>query len=165
MATTPTANPGEIRMRRQTHGAVSLGLFALALAAACQSLFQQSRVLGLLYMFLMGITAPVVLFSFCAKCPDRGQCGHVVPGPAAERLFKNRKQGPYSPGDLFLTAAALAVLVFFPQIWLWRHPLAFLVFWIFMAVAAADIRSKVCKGCGNDHCPGNAGRKRSGQKK
>jgi hypothetical protein len=151
-------------MRRQTHGAVSLGLAALALAAACQSLFQQSLALGMLYMFLMGIAVPVVLYSFCAKCADREKCGHVVPGPAAAKLFKDRKSGPYSSRDLFLTAAALAVLVFLPQIWLWRHPIAFGAFWILLGLAAVDIRSAVCGDCGNVYCPGNS-KNRRGEKK
>ncbi len=152
-------------MRRQTHGAVSLGLVALALAAACQSLFQQSWALGMLYMFLIGIAVPVVLFSFCAKCPDRDRCGHVIPGRVAGRLFKDVKSGPYSSRDLLLTAAALAVLVFLPQVWLWRHPIAFGAFWILMGLAAVDIRSAVCRDCGNDRCPGNPKRKRGGGKK
>jgi hypothetical protein len=151
-------------MRKQTHGVVSLGLVTVALAAACQSLFQQSLSLGMLYMFLAGIAVPVVLYSFCAKCPDREQCGHVVPGQAAGRLFKGRKPGPYSSRDLFLTAAALAILVFLPQIWLWRHPVAFGAFWILLVPAAVDIRSAVCRDCGNAHCPGNSKGKRGGKK-
>jgi hypothetical protein len=151
-------------MRRQTHGAVSLGLVALAIAAAAQSLFQQSLILGMTYMFLAGLSVSVILYAFCAKCPDRENCGHVIPGKSA-KVFSARQKEPYTASDLSLTAASLAILFIFPQIWLWRHPLVFFVFWIFMAVAAADIRSKVCKGCGNNHCPGNSGRKRIGQKK
>lgn len=146
-------------MKRETHGIISLGLAAIALAVAAQSMFQQSLALGMTYMFLAGLSVPVILYAFCAKCADRDQCGHVVPGSAAAKLFRDRKSGNYTARDLFLTAAALAVLFFFPQIWLWRHPIAFFVFWIFMAFAAIDIRRRVCKGCGNTHCPGNAGSK------
>jgi hypothetical protein len=143
-------------MRRKTHGALSLGLVAIAMAAAAQSLFQQSLSAGMAYMFLAGLSVPVILYAFCAKCADRENCGHVVPGPAAAKAFKNRESGPYTPRDLFLTFAALAVLFLFPQIWLWRHPLAFGTFWILMAVAAVDIRAGVCGDCGNAFCPGNS---------
>lgn len=149
-------------MRRQTHGVVSLGLAAIAMAAAAQSLFQQSLLVGMMYMFLAGISVPVILYAFCAKCADREQCGHVIAGPAAVKLFGNRKPGPYTAGDLFLTGTALTVLFVFPQIWLWRHPLAFGTFWILMAVAAVDIRAAVCRDCGNVHCPGNAAKTRAG---
>jgi len=152
-------------MRRQSHGIISLGLASIAIAAAAQSLFQQSFVLGMAYMFLSGLSVPVILYAFCAKCPDRERCGHVIPGPAAAKVFSARQKEPYTASDLSLTAGALAVLFLFPQIWLWRHPLAFFVFWITMAVAAVDIRSKVCDGCGNNHCPGNAARKKVIKKK
>jgi hypothetical protein len=149
-------------LRRQTRGVVSLGLAAIALAAAAQSMFQQSLVLGMMYMFLAGISVPVILYAFCAKCPDRENCGHVVPGPVAAKAFRNRKSGHYTARDLSLTVAALAVLFVFPQIWLWRHPLAFGTFWILMAVAAVDIRAAVCRDCGNVYCPGNPKRNRAG---
>jgi hypothetical protein len=148
-------------MKRQTHGLISLGCAAFALAVAVQSLFQQSFVIGIAYMFLAALSTPVILYSFCAKCEDRLRCGHVVAGPAAARMFRNRKPAPYTPGDLAATGAALAVIFLFPQIWLWRHPLAFGVFWICMAVAAVDIRRNVCAGCGNVRCPGNGSKKKS----
>jgi hypothetical protein len=149
-------------LRRQTHGAVSLGLAAIGIAAAAQSMFQQSLILGMTYMFLSGISVPVILYAFCAKCEDRDRCGHVVAGPAASKMFKNRKPGPYTARDLFLTGASLAVLFLYPQIWLWRHPIAFGAFWICMAVAAVDIRARVCRGCGNLNCPGNTGKTHAG---
>jgi hypothetical protein len=142
-------------MKRKNHGLISLGLAAIAMAAVIYALFQQSFMLGILFLILAGISAPVILYAFCSKCVDRDQCGHVIAGPAAVKLFKNRKPGPYTAVDLILTSTALAVIFLFPQIWLWRHPLAFGIFWICMAIAAIDIRGKVCKGCGNVHCPGN----------
>jgi hypothetical protein len=150
---------GGIIVKRETHGVLGLGLAALALAAAAQSLFQQSMALGVAYLLLGTLSVPVILYSFCAKCPDRGKCGHVVPGRAASALYKNRKQGPYTGPDMTMTAAALLVIFGFPQIWLWRHPVAFGAFWILMAVAVADIRSKICRDCGNGNCPGNPTRK------
>ena len=149
-------------MRRQTHGVVSLGLAAIALAAVSQSMFQQSLVLGILYLVLAGISALVVLYAFCAKCADREQCGHVIAGPAAAKMFKNRKPGPYTTRDMFLVSAALTVIFLYPQIWLWRHPPAFGAFWICLAVAAVDIRARVCSGCGNANGPGNSKRNRAG---
>ena len=145
-------------MKRETHGIISLGLAAIALAAAAQSMFQQSSILGIIYMFLAVLSVPVILYAFCAKCPDRERCGHVVPGRSA-KVFKTRKRDPYTASDLFLTVASLAVLFLLPQIWLWRHPVAFGAFWILMALAAVDIRGNVCRGCGNEFCPGRPDRK------
>jgi hypothetical protein len=148
-------------MKRKNAGLLSLGAVALALAAAAQSLFQESIVLGTAYMILSSLSVPVVLFAFCAKCPDRSDCGHVLPGSAAAALFSRRKCSPYTAGDLALTSAALAVLLLLPQFRLWKHPIAFGFFWVAMLAAGAGIRTRVCPGCGNSGCPGH--RDRSGR--
>jgi hypothetical protein len=142
-------------MTREANGAITLGLAAVALAAAAQSLFQQSTALGVSYMLVAALSIPVILYGFCAKCPDRENCGHVVPGRAAAALFRDRRPSPYTRAELAMTAVALLFLFGFPQIWLWRHPVAFGAFWILMAIAAVDIRARVCRGCGNVHCPGH----------
>lgn len=153
-------------MQRNTIGVISLGAVALALASAVQSLFQESILLGTGYLLLASLAVPVVLFAFCAKCPDRDHCGHALPGKAAAALFPKRKCSPYTAGDWALTAAGLAVLLLLPQIWLWKHPVAFVFFWIVMIAAAIGIRTKVCPECRNAHCPGcpkgtgNAGKRK-----
>jgi hypothetical protein len=153
-------------MKRKTSGLLTLGGVALALAAAAQSLFQESAALGTAYLILASLSIPVVLFAFCAKCPDRNDCGHVLPGPAAAAMFGKRNRSPYTAGDRILTSAALAVLLLLPQIWLWKHPIAFGFFWIVMIAAAAGIRSRVCPGCRNVNCPGQPGRSpRAGSRK
>jgi hypothetical protein len=144
-------------MKRKTIGLISLGAVALALASAAQTLFQQSVLLGTAYLLLASLSIPVVLFAFCAKCPDRNDCGHVLPGPAAAALFSKRKCSPYTAGDWILMSAALAVLLILPQIWLWKHPAAFVFFWLVMIPAVIGIRTKVCPGCRNVHCPGCSG--------
>lgn len=141
-------------MQRNTIGVISLGAVALALAAAVQSLFQESILLGTGYLLLASLAVPVVLFAFCAKCPDRNDCGHVLPGPAAAALFADRKCSAYTAGDWALTGAGLAVLLLLPQVWLWKHPVAFVFFWIVMIAAVIGIRSGVCPSCRNVHCPG-----------
>jgi hypothetical protein len=148
-------------MKRKTVGLLSLGAVALALASAVQSLFQESVLLGTAYLLLAALSIPVVLFAFCAKCPDRSDCGHVLPGRAAVALFADRKCSAYTAGDWALTASGLAVLLLLPQIWLWKHPVAFVFFWLVMIPAVIGIRSGVCPSCRNVHCPGCPGRVRN----
>ncbi|MDM7924783.1 MAG: hypothetical protein QUS35_02090 [bacterium] len=147
-------------MQRNTIGVISLGAVALALAAAVQSLFQESILLGTAYLLLASLAVPVVLFAFCAKCPDRDNCGHALPGKAAAALFSKRKCSPYTAGDRALTAAGLAVLLLLPQIWLWKHPVAFVFFWIVMIAAVTGIRAKLCPSCRNTGCPACGGKSR-----
>ena len=140
--------------RRKRHGAMTLGLAALAIALAASSAFRLSPILGAVYMGLAALSIPAILLAYCAKCPDRDDCGHVLPGRAASALRK-RKTGPYSKPDLAVTAAALFILFALPQAWLWKKPADALVFLAAMVMAAWDVRLWVCKDCGNRHCPGN----------
>lgn len=140
-------------MKRNTIGAISLGAVALALAAAVQSLFQESILLGAAYLLLASLAVPVVLFAFCAKCPDRSNCGHNLPGKAAVALFADRKCSAYTTGDWALTGAGLAILLLLPQIWLWKHPVAFAFFWLVMIAAGTGITTRLCPSCRNTHCP------------
>jgi hypothetical protein len=139
---------------RKRHGVISLGLAALAVALAAVSAFHHSLALGMAYMLLSALAIPAVLLAYCAKCPDRENCGHVLPGRAVSILGK-RKSGPYSGSDLALTVSALLVVFGLPQAWLWKHPSDAVMFWGAMAAAALDIRFMVCSDCGNRHCPGN----------
>jgi hypothetical protein len=141
---------------RKRHGVISLGLAALAVAMAVVAALHRSLALGMGYLLLSALSIPVILLAYCAKCPDRDDCGHVLPGRAVSILGK-RKTGPYSASDLALTAAALLVVFGLPQAWLWRQPSDGVMFWGIMAVAAFDIRLVVCADCGNRHCPGNRG--------
>jgi hypothetical protein len=148
---------------RRRHGIMTLGLAALAVALAAVAAFHHSVVLGAVYMLLSALAVPVVLLSYCAKCPDSDQCGHVLPGRAVSVLGGKRK-GAYSKSDLALTAAALAVVFMLPQAWLWKRPADGVVFWGVMAAAAFDIRLMICRDCGNRHCPGNRLHEKNGKR-
>ncbi|RPI77942.1 MAG: hypothetical protein EHM45_07355 [Desulfobacteraceae bacterium] len=141
-------------MNKSFHGIASLGLAGIAMAVAAVSLFRISWIWGAVYLAVCAAGCAAILHAYCAKCPCRARCGHVFPWQVA-RFFKNRPSGPYSAFELIVTGAALLLLIGFPQIWLWRHFAAFILFWALTAVAVMQVRFVVCRACDNGYCPAN----------
>ena len=133
------------------HGLASLGLVGVAILLAAGVLFQTAFALGLLYLGTTAASLTTILYAFCAKCPCKVHCGHVLPGKAAK--FFKRRPGPYSTHDTGAMLLALLVLFAFPQVWLWSHPALFIAFWALSGVAVVEIRRYVCRACTNVFCP------------
>jgi hypothetical protein len=139
--------------RTQLGGVISLGLCGVAAGLAAIAMFATSIVLGVVYLALCLIVPQMVLRGFCAKCPNRADCGHVFPGHAALRFA--RDAGPYAFLDLAGVAVMAVVLFGLPQVWLWRYPVVFGAFWALLIVAGIMIRGAMCPVCQNIYCPGN----------
>jgi hypothetical protein len=143
-------------MSARFHGVVSIGLVGLAILIAAVIMFQVSAALGIVYVAGCGVAALGIVYAYCAKCPCRTHCAHVVFGKLALALT-NRQPGPYSRGEIAVVVVALVWLLGLPQIWLWRSPGWFAAFWGLNAVAVLLIRLAVCRGCDNVYCPLKAG--------
>lgn len=138
-------------MTTRFHGLTSLGLVGCALILALVILFQESIVLGIVYLGVCTAGMVVVLYAFCARCPCKKHCGHVLPGQIAGRF--HRRPGPYTPTDFAATAIALLILLGLPQFWLWQHPGVAVVFWVLTGIGLVQIRTYICRACTNVFCP------------
>ncbi|MCJ7771947.1 MAG: hypothetical protein MUP22_02315, partial [Desulfobacterales bacterium] len=76
----------------------------------------------------------------------------VLPGKLTA-LFPSRESEKYSALDILATIIALALIIFFPQYWLWKHKLLLFVFWLILVIATLEILLFVCKECKNENCP------------
>jgi hypothetical protein len=143
-------------MSTRFHGVASISLVGIAIVIAAVVMFQVSWLLGALY--LVGcLVAPLgIVYAFCAKCPCRGHCAHVIFGKLATALT-NRQPGPYLRSEVAVVAGALLWLLGLPQIWLWRSLGLFAAFWVLNAVAVLQIRLAVCRICENVYCPMRVG--------
>ncbi|MBN1438855.1 MAG: hypothetical protein JW929_05530 [Anaerolineales bacterium] len=137
----------------RVHGILSLAFAGTAVGLGAAAVFRASIWFGVCYLLLCPAAMSVVLFAYCAKCPCKGGCAHVLPGKAAA-LFR-RRPGPYSAAEIAALCASLLLLTAIPQPFLWRHPAWLAVFWVLMGVAAVQIRGAVCRACGNLYCPIN----------
>ncbi len=138
------------------HGVTSIGLVVGAIVIAAVVLFQASWVVAVVYLVGCGVCLAGIVYAFCAKCPCRGQCAHVILGKLA-MAFTNREEGPYAGIELAVVVVALLWLLGFPQIWLWRYAGLLVAFWVLNAIAVVQIRLAVCPACGNAPCPLKAG--------
>ena len=140
-------------MKGKFHGVVSLLLIFAAVIIALIYMLTLAGNLGLVYLAIIIVANPIVLYSYCAKCLCREEaCSHVVPGMLT-RFLPTRKQGPYTWGDYVWTGVPLIVLLGFPQVWLWQNKTLFVVFWILLVVGLIEILFLVCPRCQNENCP------------
>ena len=137
--------------KSQFYGVTSLILVGIAIVLGVVAIFQASLWLGIGYLLLSGIAAYVVIYAYCAKCPSKAQCAHVLPGKAA--LAIQRKPGPYSTAETLSMVTALLLLLGLPQLVLWKNPLLLVSFWVLCGIAVTQIRSVVCLACRNVYCP------------
>jgi hypothetical protein len=94
-----------------------------------------------------------IIYGFCAKCPCKGNCGHVFPGKLA-RLF-TRPAGPYTSVDFGIVGITGLLVAGFPQVWLWQYPKLFIGFWGLGILALMQVLTFVCRACDNVYCPMN----------
>jgi len=135
------------------HGVFSLLFILASVVIAAGYLLGNFTGWGLVYLGIIVLANPIVLYSYCAKCLCREDaCSHVIPGKLT-RLLPARRQGSYSFWDYFATAIALVALFGFPQIWLWRSKGLLVLFWILLAIGLAEILFFVCRTCRNANCP------------
>jgi hypothetical protein len=140
-------------MNRQMHGILSLVLIAAAALVALSAIVQSSVFFAVLYLVGILLSALVIMFSFCTKCPCRTTgCGHVLPG-ILMRYFPPRPEGPYTLADKLGVVVPLVFLIVFPQYWLLANTGYFVIFAVLCLIAAAEIQFCVCRGCTNCNCP------------
>lgn len=138
------------------HGVMSIGLVGVSVGLAAVVMFQVSVALGVVYLIGCAVAPLAIVYAYCAKCPCRSHCAHVIFGKLAVALT-NRQPGPYSRGEVAVVVVTLLWLLGLPQIWLWRWLGLFVAFWLLNAVAVLQIRLVVCRSCENVFCPMRAG--------
>jgi hypothetical protein len=50
-------------------------------------------------------------------------------------------------------AVSFAVLIIYPQFWLWENKIFLIIFWLFLFIALLELRLFVCRNCINEKCP------------
>jgi len=135
------------------HGILSFILVFISIVIGMAAISFTSLVHVFIYAGVLFIAFGCVIYFYCGKCTCRlDSCGHVLPGKLT-KLFPDRPSDGYSPIDFFITSIAMALIVLYPQYWLWKHKLLFFVFWILLVISVIDILLFVCKECENKKCP------------
>ncbi len=143
-------------MTTRFHGVTSIGLVLVAVVIAAVTGFQSSPVLGLVYLLGCAVAPLGIVYAYCAKCPCRTHCAHVIFGKLAV-AFTKRQPGPYTKTEIVVVLVALLWLLGLPQVWLWQYPVLLVLFWLLNVIAVLQIRLVVCRSCENVYCPMKVG--------
>ncbi len=136
---------------KKLYGIFSLLCFAAAVGLGFEAIHQSSVQWSLLYLLITAASGIVVIGAFCAKCPVKTECAHVLPGLAARLL--NRPPGPYSKAEMLLTSLAIGIILIFPQPWLFRNMCLLVPFWTISLAGLLFIVRNICGTCQNKYCP------------
>lgn len=139
------------------HGLTSLALIGIDLIIGLIVIINGAWLWVLLYLTAIGALAVILTRSFCAKCPCKDKCAHVILGKAAKPF--SLPPGPYSHNELLALLLTTLVLFGLPQFWLWQTPLWLAIYWALLIIALVQIRLVICPACDNCFCPLNPGKK------
>jgi hypothetical protein len=142
-------------MVNKFHGIFSLLLAASAILLSVMMMFKNSAVMGFAFTVFCITAAFVIISLFCAKCPSRENCGHVVPGFIADQLFKQVRPAPYTIVEIVAFVLCMGVVIIVPQFWLLKNMAAFTGYWLILCFAGISIKKNVCTTCENNFCPSN----------
>jgi hypothetical protein len=133
-------------------GIGTLVLAIIAIVIGLTVILNESTIMGIVYGIILLIGGPVIIFSYCAKCPARKSgCAHYFPG-LLTGLFKERKESPYNLPDYLGVIISIFLILLFPQPWLMQSVNLLIIFWLLMAVDFVLINVKICKTCSNNYC-------------
>jgi hypothetical protein len=138
-------------MSTRFHGLMSVTLVAIAILIAVLMLAQIAWGWVVGYILLCAVGGGAILYGYCAKCPCKACCAHVLPGKIAGRF--PRTPGPYSSVEVAALIVAGLLILGLPQLWIWRNVTAGVVFWVLAAIAFVQILLFVCGACANSYCP------------
>jgi len=138
-------------MHKTTFGIIGLILGVAAVLDGFYAIALHSMPIAGGY-FLQAIVAGVLFTRFfCALCPIKSTCVHILPGLIA-RMW-NVAPGPYTTGKLLISGLLLAIIFLPPIPSLLTSPVSMLIYLVCLVLAAVTSIRFLCPGCGNRFCP------------
>lgn len=138
-------------MIKKHYGIIGLMMMTGAILVGLYGIIQFSPAAAGIY-FIGSITILLIfVYAFCAKCPIRDHCVHVIFG-IMTHLMPGRTTGPYTRWDLIGMSLFFGFVALFPQYWLIRNPFLMLAFWVLFFGDLVITHYRCCQGCGNIYC-------------
>lgn len=138
-------------MAKQTFGFIGLLMLIAAVLVGTFGIFPSSILAAGAYIVGSIAVFLVFVYAYCAKCPARDNCTHVIQGMLT-RCMPGRRPGAYTLGDLLGLVVFFGFIALFPQYWLIKNPTLMLLFWALFLGNLAITYFMCCKGCGNKNC-------------
>ncbi len=156
------SNPGLIRypfftwwfnfsMDKTTFGIIGLFLGITAILTGFYGILLRSLFIAGGYLVFVVVVGVFFIRFFCASCPIKDTCVHILPGYMA-RMWKVAP-GPYSSRKLVISGFLFVILFIPPLPSLLTSPVLMIIFLVCIVFAAVTSVRFLCPGCGNRFCP------------
>src|SRR5512138_42235 len=101
-------------MSSKTYGFIGLVMLIAAVIVGMYGILPYSVPASGVYLAGSIAVFLIFVYAFCAKCPARKNCTHILQGLLTQ-CMPGRTTGPYSPGDLFGLVLFFGFVALFPQ--------------------------------------------------
>jgi hypothetical protein len=136
---------------KQINGIIAVCMLMVTFCVGIVGIVAYSTPAALIYLVCTSFLLLLFVYAFCAKCPIRSRCVHILMGLITQ-VLPDRKESPYTRSELGVVILFFAFLVLFPQFWLIQNPVMFLVFWALFIGEWILTHFTCCRGCGNVFC-------------
>ena len=138
-------------MSAKTYGFIGLIMLIAAVFVGLYGILPYSVTAAGIYLVGSIVVFLIFVYAFCAKCPARDTCSHVLQGMLTH-CMPGRTPGTYSRSDLLGLLLFFGFVALFPQYWLIRNLMLMLVFWLLFLGNLIITHFMCCRGCGNIYC-------------
>jgi len=138
-------------MKKFPHGLASMVIFGIALLVGFIPILEVSVLSATFYLMIIIFGFIIIIYSYCTKCDQRFDCGHIILGKIAKWLPK-RSNDSYSTLDYLGVLVPIMLILFYPQPLLWQHKYLPYVFWLLLIISSTEIIFYVCPKCQNTKC-------------
>jgi hypothetical protein len=139
------------------HKIVMRFLMIIFPAVGVYAIFLHNALWGWIYLGLLTLgQAILVLPNLCGHCPYPHEYDDCLLIPAGLlRRFIPYGGSEIGKGGRFALVLAAAGSVLIPQVWLFREPVLFILFWVTLIPFLAYFTLYLCKRCRHTGCPAN----------
>lgn len=138
-------------MTQQGYGILAVCMLVAVICIGVYGIIGFSLTAAAAYLAGCIVLMVLLVYVFCAKCPIRLSCHHVLMG-LMTRIMPRRKEAPYTPCEIVGTFVFFVFIALFPQYWLVRDPALLLLFWVLFTGQWILTHFTLCRGCGNTFC-------------
>jgi hypothetical protein len=138
-------------MSKKTYGVIGMLMVIAAILVGLSGILPYSVTAAGMYLAGSIVVFLIFVYAFCAKCPVRDNCTHIIQGRLTH-LMPGRTTGPYSGCDLLGLFMFFGFVALFPQYWLIRNLLLMGIFWILFLGNLIITHFGCCRVCGNIYC-------------
>ena len=136
---------------KNSAGIISIFLLIVAIIISQIVVIMNDLYTGLFYFVISTTGCIIIVYSYCTKCPKKKECPQIIPG-LITNYMPEREVEKYSLQDYLGLISSILIILIYPQMFLFKYPLIFTIFWILVLTATIQIYLCLCPKCKNINC-------------